>query len=310
MKKNCYLTSHADGLRLHILLMEPEESPRGIVQLCHGMMEHKERYEAFMEYLCRNGYVAVIHDHRGHGKSIRDEKDLGYFYDSTGTAIVKDAHLVTRWVKKKYPGLPLHLFGHSMGSLVVRCYLKKYDYELASVILCGSPSKNQLAGFGIFLAELFCLVNDRKTGVLFQKIVFGLLEQMSDQEELPNSWISLNKENVRKYNEDPMNGLPFSNNGFLNLFHLMANTYSKKGWVGSNPSLPILFLSGENDPCIGSKEQFAQAVDHMISCGYPNTSGILFPHVRHELLNEDEETVKKVYQTILEFLSSQSVSVS
>ena len=82
MKKTVYLTSRQDGLKLHVLLMEPEQSPQGIVQICHGMAEHKERYESFMQMLCNNGYISVIHDHRGHGKSVKDEADLGYFNPS------------------------------------------------------------------------------------------------------------------------------------------------------------------------------------------------------------------------------------
>ena len=75
MKKTVYLTSKQDGLKLHVLLMEPEEEPKGIVQIVHGMAEHKERYEPFMEMLCKQGYISIIHDHRGHGKSIRAKEE-------------------------------------------------------------------------------------------------------------------------------------------------------------------------------------------------------------------------------------------
>ena len=93
MKKTVYLTSKQDGLKLHVLLMEPEQSPKGIVQICHGMAEHKERYEPFMQMLCNNGYISVIHDHRGHGKSVKNAADLGYFYDDSGKAIIEDAQI-------------------------------------------------------------------------------------------------------------------------------------------------------------------------------------------------------------------------
>ena len=99
MKKTVYLTSKQDGLKLHVLLMEPEEEPKGIVQIVHGMAEHKERYEPFMEMLCKQGYISIIHDHRGHGKSIRAKEDLGYFYDESGKAIVEDVHQITQWQK-------------------------------------------------------------------------------------------------------------------------------------------------------------------------------------------------------------------
>lgn len=64
--------SEADTLEISVLCLMPEPGikPRAIVQLVHGMSEHKERYIPFMEYLTDKGYITVIHDHRGHGKSV------------------------------------------------------------------------------------------------------------------------------------------------------------------------------------------------------------------------------------------------
>ena len=74
-----YFVSEADGLKISALAVCPDEKPyRGILQLVHGMSEHKERYEPFMEYMAAEGYLTVIHDHRGHGASIRQKEDLGY----------------------------------------------------------------------------------------------------------------------------------------------------------------------------------------------------------------------------------------
>ena len=113
--------------------------------------------------LCNNGYISVIHDHRGHGKSVKNASDLGYFYDDSGKAIIEDVHQVTTWMKERYgEELPYHLFGHSMGSLVVRCYLKKYDDELDSLIVCGSPSENKAAKAAEFLAKTACKMGAHK----------------------------------------------------------------------------------------------------------------------------------------------------
>ena len=64
------------------------------------MCEHKERYLDFIEYLNDCGYVVIIHDHRGHGKSVLDETDLGYFYGEGARAIVEDVHQLTNYIKK------------------------------------------------------------------------------------------------------------------------------------------------------------------------------------------------------------------
>ena len=111
--------------------------------------EHKERYLPFLQEMADHGYLCIIHDHRGHGESVRQPEDLGYFYPDGGTAIVSDLYQVTRWIREQYPELPLYLFGHSMGSLVVRCYLKRYPDVPDGVFVCGSPS----AVFGMGLGE-------------------------------------------------------------------------------------------------------------------------------------------------------------
>lgn len=55
--------SEADTLEISVLCLMPEPGikPRAIVQLVHGMSEHKERYIPFMEYLTDKGYITVIH---------------------------------------------------------------------------------------------------------------------------------------------------------------------------------------------------------------------------------------------------------
>ena len=76
------IESKCDKLPLAMTIMSPESEPvKGIVQISHGMAEHKERYYTFMEFLTENGYITVIHDHRGHGDSVKEDNDLGYFYD-------------------------------------------------------------------------------------------------------------------------------------------------------------------------------------------------------------------------------------
>ena len=128
--------SESDGLSLSVLRIEPDTSRpvKGIVQLVHGMSEHKERYIDFMKYLAENGYITVIHDNRGHGESIRESGDLGYLYEGGYKALVEDIHEITLETKqyvKEELGIndrPYILLGHSMGSLAVRCYIKKYDY--------------------------------------------------------------------------------------------------------------------------------------------------------------------------------------
>ena len=123
--------SKADGLEISCLAVVPElgrdEKYKGIIQIVHGMSEYKERYLPFMEYMAERKYVSVIHDHRGHGKSVRSKEDLGYMYGGGADAMLQDIHTVNCLIRDHFPELPLILFGHSMGSLAVRAYAAHHD---------------------------------------------------------------------------------------------------------------------------------------------------------------------------------------
>ena len=122
--KEVTLNSKCDNLPIGIMIFIPEGEIKGIFQISHGMCEHKEMYYNFMEYLTNQGYVTIINDHRGHGESVKNKNDLGYFYDNTADYIVEDLHQVTLYIKEMYPNKNITLLGHSMGSMVVRKYMK------------------------------------------------------------------------------------------------------------------------------------------------------------------------------------------
>lgn len=167
------ITSKQDGLKLEIAIMECK-NPKGIVQFSHGMAEHKERYFDFMRYLNDRGYICVIHDHRGHGSSVKSKNDYGYFYTENADYIVEDLFQVTEYVREMYPGLEVTLFSHSMGTLVARCYLKKYDAYIDQLILCGPPTENSAASLGLALAKIIKpFYKEKKGNGLLNKMAFA-----------------------------------------------------------------------------------------------------------------------------------------
>ena len=80
------------------------------------MAEHKERYFPFMEYLTNKGYICIINDHRGHGLSVKEKEDLGYFYTDNIDYIVNDLYDVTKFAKSKFKCNNYSMFSHSMGT--------------------------------------------------------------------------------------------------------------------------------------------------------------------------------------------------
>lgn len=300
-KEELTLPSKVDGLPLSVLVVLPEgRETVGVLQLVHGMAEYKERYLPLMEYLAGRGVACVIHDHRGHGKSMRAEGDKGYLYGTGADGLVEDTVLVSRYAAERFPGLPLVLFGHSMGSLIARCYLQKNDWNLKGLVLSGPPTENGAAGAGLQLARTQKrLQGGRRKGKLLQAMSFG--GYFKKFPESPCAWVCADPEVVRAYEADPLCGFTFTADGFVGLMELMVRTYEASGWQCARPGLPILFLGGEEDPCIGGREKFERAMAHLRKVGYREVRGKLYPAMRHEICNEKDREL--VYADVAAFLS-------
>lgn len=299
------IESKCDGLPIIMTITYPSKNVpvKGIFQISHGMAEHRKRYLHFMEFLTNEGYICVAHDHRGHGESTKLDEDLGYFYDKTGKYIIEDLYQVTKYIKNKYSDLPVYLFGHSMGSLVVRCYLKQYDNEIDKLIVCGSPSNNKMVGLGLGISKIIQLFRgDRYRSKFMQKLTFSSYSKKFKQEKKnKNCWISENTETKDEYEKDKKCGYIFTINGFQNLYKLLQNTYSEKDWEKENLELPIFFIAGDKDPVLGNLSKWVNSYEFLQNrIGYKNIFHKLYKNKRHELLNEDIK--EKVYLDILNWI--------
>ena len=303
--ETCKIKSNADGLELSVLTVVPEGEPKALVQLVHGMAEHKERYLPFMEWLAAQGWASVINDHRGHGASVRDPKDLGFFYAGGADALVQDLHQVTLWFKARHPGLPLVLFGHSMGSLAVRCYAHRFDGDIDGLIVCGSPGPNPAAGVGLALNRAMTLFRgERYVSRLFMNMSTGGYGKRFPDPNTVNAWLSTNQDNVRAYDADPLCGYPFTLNGYKALLQLLKGAYETV--PAGHPDLPVHFISGADDPCAPDEKGFNAAVEQMRACGYKTVTARLYPGMRHELLNHAEKQL--IYDDVLAVMENMSFS--
>ncbi len=302
MKKEILtINSNCDNLPLSVAVFEPEGEVKGIVQFAHGMAEHKERYFGFMEYLAEAGYASIINDHRGHGASVKNLEDLGYFYDDTTTYIIKDTVQLTKYIKERIPGVPVCLFGHSMGSIVVREYLKENDKEIDKLVACGAPGKNPAAGIAKFLINFQTKKHgDRYRSPLMYNLSVGGYAKAIPNAETECDWLTVNKENVKAYIEDPLCGFQFTLNGYKNLIGLLASIFERYGWKVANKNLPIHFIAGSEDPVIGGEGNWLASQNFLLNMGYNNVTCKLYKGLRHEILLEDSK--EEVYKDVLEFL--------
>lgn len=294
--KTITLSSPADGLPLSVLICEPQH-PRAVVQLVHGMCEYKERYLPLIDALCEAGFACIIHDHRGHGKSVRTKSDLGYFYHGGAQALLQDVDFLTDYAQKLYPSLPVFQFAHSMGSLAARACIRRDDNRIDGLILCGSPSKNPMAGIGSIILRLLSLVRGERARSRFADLLFSDTFNRRFRSEGPNAWICSDRNVVQQYNSDPLCGYGFTLNGYLALLSLMRQAYDPHGWAMKNPSLPIRFISGADDPCRIDEAHFCRTVDFLRARGYLSVTSRVFAGMRHEIHNEPGRD--QVYADIL-----------
>ncbi len=297
-QENFTFHSSADGIALQGTYIYPD-APRGIVQFLHGMAEHRARYFGVMTALAEAGYAAVIHDHRGHG----DCPLTGHFGKAGREGLLSDAKQVTQLAKAKFPDLPFVLFGHSMGSLAARCYLKRYEQELDGLFLCGIPYAPPIsikAAQGLIALKI-PFQGDTHRSHLVNGLVTGAFNKAIKDPASPNQWISYNEENVAAYDADPLCGFCFTLSGFQGLMGLMAEAYSEKGWAVKKQDLPIFMISGADDPCHTGEKYFRLAGEQLRKQGYRGVRQRLFPAMRHEILLEKEHQV--VYDYLLESLN-------
>lgn len=277
--------SPSDALELDCLAALPSGKPCAAVQILHGMCETKEKYIPFMEYLSSKGIASVIHDQRGHGRSIRDASDLGYMYSGGWEAMTGDALEVRRAAQELFPECSHALLGHSMGSLVARSVVKRYDSDVDCLILCGCPGYNPWCSMGQALTRMLGrLKGDRHRSHLLQRLTFGSGGAGSDR---PGGFI-------------------FTVNGFSTLASLMRDSGSADGWTARNPQLRVLFASGEEDRYMRSRASFVRMVRSITEAGYRDTRIAVYPGMPHDILNGREKSGNgenmKVWKDIADFM--------
>lgn len=294
MEPQSFTLTASDGAILSLAVTTPETAPKAIVHLVHGMSEHKNRYLPVMEYLSSRGYACVISDLRGHGETLTDYNERGHLGKRGYQGIIDDLVLVSAWAKERFPGIPLYIFGHSMGSMLVRAYCKEHDDDLAGLVVCGSPSANSFARVGQWLARIVWMFNGwhYRSPFLAGLATGNYGKKLKKKEGSSHAWICSDPAVVAAYDADPLCGFKFTVNGYYHLFGLMADIYSRKGWAVRNPGLKVIFIAGAEDPCIVSLKKFAEAVSFFRSLGYNDVTSKVYPRMRHEVLNEkDKETV-------------------
>ena len=288
-----------DGYELSLRVYEAAE-PKAVVKCIHGMEEYQDRYQYFAEKLQADGYTVVTADLRGHGKNA---PVLSHIADAAGDErLIEDEETILKMIHERWKGVPVVLFGHSMGTIIARVFLQKRSREFHKVVLSGYPNPNSAAGAGIALTGLISAIKGaRGYSGLVDGMVLGPFSKAVPGAKTPLDWLSVNGENVRKYAEDPLCGARFTLGSYSALFRLISRMNKAENYGEVRKDLPMLLISGREDPCTGGEKGRADSETILRKAGFRDLTMVTLDGMRHEILNENGRD--EVCQMILDFLN-------
>lgn len=263
---------------------------RGVVQVIHGMAEHVERYDALARLFASRGFVVCGDDHAGHGASC-DPDGYGCLPARGGAeALVADEHTLRRLVTERMGAdAPYLLLGHSLGSYIARVYLAEHGEGLAGVILSGTGTLPVAVSWaGHALARLICAVRGEKyrSKLLDGMGVGGYARAVPGPTGC--EWLSHNEKNVATYVADPRCGFMFSAGGYAAVTKLTARACSL-AWARRAPhDVPLLFVSGAEDPVGDNGRGVRAAAELARQAGQRHVDMRIYEGMRHEIFNEDD----------------------
>lgn len=287
MREDFWYDSKGTG-KIHGCRWTPEESPKAVVQIVHGIAEFIERYDEFAAYLNGLGFLVVAEDHMGHGQSVGENGIQGYFHGGWFTA-VEDTMTLLRETQAAYPDIPYVLFGHSMGSFMARTILCKYpDSGISAAVICGTGWQPAalLPPVTRFIEAVCRKDGEDKPSAFLENLVFGSYNRRVEHPRTAYDWLSRDAKSVDAYIAHPMCG--FTPTAGLLREMMKGLTYIEKPahLEAMKKDLPVFFVAGGDDP-VGS---YGKGVRHTVSqfrkAGMTDVSCRIYPLCRHEILNE------------------------
>lgn len=275
MLTNQWTWKSADGLEMVSRSWEPEAAPKAVVCFVHGLGEHSGRYAHMGKAFTEAGYALVAFDLRGHGKS---GGQRGHF--PSMEAIMGDIHGHIRQGSDRFPGLPVFLYGHSLGGLLVLNYATYHQHTLTGVIATGAGLRSP--------------VLEQKGKLMLSKVLGGLLPTVTIPTGLEAEAISRNPEVVRTYQADPLvHGV-----ATLSTARVGPSAVDRVFAHASEFPVPLLLMHGGAD-----RVTYARGSQEFCNLVPGNCSLKIWDDLYHELHNEPEQN--EVFAFIIAWMDEQ-----
>ena len=275
---------------LPAVVWTPEQEVKAVLQITHGMTEHMGRYESLAAELCNRGIAVAGFDLRGHGKN-PGNPEIASFGEGGWTASVEDMRLFFAELQSRFPGIPHYMLGFSLGSFLLREYLTKYprEGELAGAIIAGTGHQP-----GWLLSVMMAIVKGafKKAGFdgttdLIRQLSFGTYNQKFEPNRTEADWLCSDVKALDDYLADPLVRKNISAGLFWELLGSMKRSGSAFEYDGWDTSLPILLISGQDDPVGNGGKGITHLYKQMKKAGMEQVSFHLYPGARHDIFHEE-----------------------
>ena len=273
---------------IHAELFVPSDNNiSAVVQISHGMMDYVGRYRGMAEALCRSGIALCGHDHLGHGDSVSTPDDYGFFASRGGyTFVIDDVKGMNELIRREFPGVPVVLLGHSMGSFIARLYAVRYESTIDGLIIHGTAGPNPATGAGLLLVKILrAIKGERHRSKFVCSLADGGYNKGFDPSEGSGAWLTRDPSMVADRVGNPKNDFIFTLAGYEDLFTFLGDCNAKDWFVKFPKKLPTLIVSGENDPVGGFGKGVRYVYDNLKKNG-ADVELKLYPDARHELFME------------------------
>ncbi|NLL55837.1 MAG: alpha/beta hydrolase [Clostridiales bacterium] len=289
-----------DNIKLSVNLWDKVESPKACIVISHGMAEHPDRYDDFALFLNSKGYIVAADEHRGHRNNAIGKVN-GQTQGDSWNQTLKDIDALVDYMKKTYK-LDVVLLGHSYGSFLSQRYIEMHSDKLVGCVLSGTAyMKSALVGMGLKIASLQkAIFGEKKTGKLINKMSFGAYNKPFVDDGLEFAWLSRDKQQVIKYQNDKDCGYALSIGFYYYFFKGVMEMYGEDA-NSIRKDFPIMIAVGSDDPVNGNMKNAHKLNDFYKGLGLDPVYKI-YEKARHEILNEINN--KEVYNDILEFIDN------
>lgn len=291
--------------QLHAIIFKPESKPVKILHIIHGMTEHMGRYEKFAEKMTDVGIMVVGFDLRGHGKNDGD-KTCASFGENGWQASLEDIHIFYELMKQQYSDLPYYMLGFSLGSFLLREYLNIYSYDrINGAIIMGTGCQPVLVLNMIMkiVEKEIRKVGYNQTTPLIQNLSFGQYNKKFKPNRTVSDWLCSDIHQLDDYISDELCRKDISAGLFYDLLSSMKRTGNKAAYTCWNKYMPVLLISGKNDP-VGDMTKGIMTVYQTMKKADINYLRIeVIDKARHDLLHEEESGAAiKAINIIKEFI--------